>query len=119
MEPLSSCSHRENKFHLIMNVCGENPIMAALHQAYRKHRSTEAKAFKGHISQLDEGCCANHTPQQAPTSHMLMSVLVKFQKKQVVNLTKLHLQNNWTESGVVVGENGEGVKKEGRVSTHL
>lgn len=30
-----------------MNVCGENPIMAALHQAYRKHNSEEAKAFEG------------------------------------------------------------------------
>lgn len=40
-----------------MNVCGENPIMALLHQAYRKHRSGEA--FMGHISQLDEGYCTN------------------------------------------------------------
>lgn len=54
MEPLSSYSDSESaEFHLIMNVCGENPIMALLHQAYRKHRSVEAKAFKGHISQLD------------------------------------------------------------------
>lgn len=60
MEPLSSYSHRESaESHLIMNVCGENPIMALLHQAYRKHRSAEAKAFKGHIIQLDEGCRAN------------------------------------------------------------
>lgn len=60
MEPLSSYSHGESaEFHLIMNVCGENPIMALLHQAYRKHRSGEAEAFKGHISQLDEGYRAN------------------------------------------------------------
>lgn len=60
MEPLSSYSHRESaQFHLIMNVCGENPIMALLHQAYRKHRNREAKAFMGHISQLDEGYCVN------------------------------------------------------------
>lgn len=60
MEPLSSYSHSESaEFHLIMNVCGENPIMALLHQAYRKHRSGEAKAFKGHISQLDEDYGAN------------------------------------------------------------
>lgn len=50
---------------------------------------------------------------------MLMSVLVKCQKKHVVNLTKLHLQNNLTESGMVVGESGDRGKKEGRVITHL
>lgn len=59
MEPVSSYSRSESAdFHLIMNVCGENPIMALLHQAYRKHRSGEEKAFKGHISQLDEGYTA-------------------------------------------------------------
>lgn len=47
MEPVSSYSRGESaEFHLIMNVCGENPIMALLHQAYRKHRSAEAKAFR-------------------------------------------------------------------------
>lgn len=70
MEPLSSYSHRESEFHLIMNVCGENPIMAAVHQAYKKHRSADAKAFKDHISQVEEGCCANDTPQEAPSSHI-------------------------------------------------
>lgn len=72
MEPLSSYSHRESAdSHLIMNVCGENPIMALLHQAYRKHRSGEPKAFKGHISQLDEGYRANQTLLcEPPSAHV-------------------------------------------------
>lgn len=54
MEPLSSYSHNESaEFLLIMNVCGENPIMVLLHQACTKHRSSEAKAFKNHVSQVD------------------------------------------------------------------
>lgn len=63
MEPLSSYSHNESaEFHLIMNVCGENPIMVLLHQACRKHRSGEAKAFKNHISQVDGGLPCKSDP---------------------------------------------------------
>ena len=123
MEPLSSYSHRESaEFHLIMNVCGENPIMALLHQAYRKHTGGEAKAFMGHISQLEKGYCANQillcesvstcvcvcvcvcvctgfTCYQQTHSHcnVLISVLFWGGAKQVAKLTRLHIQNNWTE----------------------
>lgn len=48
-----------------MNVCGENPIMALLHQAYRKHRGGQAQAFKGHISQVVEGYRANQILPQS------------------------------------------------------
>lgn len=43
MEPRARILTESAEFHLIMNVCGENPIMAPLHQAYR---SGEAVAFK-------------------------------------------------------------------------
>lgn len=37
MEPASSYSHSESaEFHLIMNVCGENPIMAATPSSLQK-----------------------------------------------------------------------------------
>lgn len=69
MEPMSSYSHSESaQSHLIMNVCGENSIMELLHQAYRKHRSGEAEAFKVHISQLEGGYCANQILLRESTS---------------------------------------------------
>lgn len=115
MEPLSLCSHSESEeFYLIMNVCGENPIMEILHQPCRKHRSSKERHLDPSLW-VSAHIWEKNVHTEASSCHMwTRSWAGKIFKKPI----KLHIQDDrwWDGVGMLLEE---GAFAGRNICTHL